>query len=384
MKQSIKVVVAPDSFKGSISARDAAAAIEKGLYMAAEGIDLTVVTSPIADGGEGTLAALADEKDCHALTVTGPDVNPVEAAFGVKNETAVIEMAAAAGLTLIPEEKRSAATATTYGVGELICAALDLGYRHILLTVGGSATNDGGCGMIAALGARFLDENGNAFVPTGGSLDRIAAICTDGLDPRLSETLFTVATDVCNPLFGEDGATYIYGRQKGADEASLAHMEKGMRHYAELLCTLAERDVASLAGCGAGGGLPAPLLAFCKAEITSGIRAVLETVGFNRHLADADLVITGEGRLDAQSLYGKAISGVTEAAGARGIPVVCLVGCVAGDRAALLRMGIEAIFATADIAPDAAYSMAHADELLTTLSERVFADFLTRKLAQKH
>lgn len=227
MKQSIKVVVAPDSFKGSISARDAAAAIEKGLYMAAEGIDLTVVTSPIADGGEGTLAALADEKDCHALTVTGPDVNPVEAVFGVKNETAVIEMAAAAGLTLIPEEKRSAATATTYGVGELICAALDLGYRHILLTVGGSATNDGGCGMIAALGARFLDENGNAFVPTGGSLDRIAAICTDGLDPRLSDTLFTVATDVCNPLFGEDGATYIYGRQKGGRRGFACPYGKG-------------------------------------------------------------------------------------------------------------------------------------------------------------
>ncbi len=381
MKQNIKAVIAPDSFKGSISAEGAARAMARGLSLAAEGrTALTAVLSPIADGGEGTLDALVPESGRSYLTVTGPDGNPVTAAFGIKNGTAVIEMASAAGLTLVTPEKRCAATATTYGVGELISAALDQGARHILLTVGGSATNDGGAGMFAALGARFFTKSGDPCVPKGGDLAEIGTLDVSALDARLADTRFTVATDVKNPLVGKNGATYVYGRQKGADEKDLARMEAGMLHYAALLRAVSGKDVSEIEGSGAGGGLAAPLLAFCNAAVTSGIHAVLDTVGFDALLDGADLVLTGEGKIDEQSLCGKAISGVAAAAAARGIPTVALVGCIGGDRDAIMAMGLDGLYATADIAPSAAYSMAHADELLEKLARQYFAKHLDKIL----
>ena len=372
MKKKIKIVISPDSFKGSLSARDAAEAIAHGLRTGfGADTDFEPILLPIADGGEGTLDALVTEDARIDLTVTGTGGAPVSACYGYLGDTAVIEMARAAGLTLVPEAERNAATATTYGVGELILDALSRGYRRFLLTVGGSGTNDGGCGMFASLGARFYDADGKAFLPTGGTLDRIDHIDLSGLDRRLYDSRFVIATDVKNPLCGKDGATRVYAPQKGADQASLDRMEAGMRHYADLLQSLCGRDVAEVAGCGAGGGISAPLLAFLGGEIVSGIHAVLSALRFEEQVKDADAVITGEGKIDRQSLYGKAISGVAEIAHRHNVPVICLVGCIGDDRQALLDLGIHTLLATADIAPSPAYSIAHAAELLEKLAEEL-------------
>ena len=379
MKRHLKIVIAPDSFKGSISARDAADAIAEGLTVEAKGsAELELLTVPIADGGEGTLDALVSPDAMITCRVTGTGNEPIAAQYGYIGETAVIEMARAAGLTLVPEERRCAATATTFGVGELIKDALDKGFRTLILTVGGSGTNDGGCGMLAALGARFWDCDKKSFIPTGGTLDRIDRIDLTELDPRLGKTRFLIATDVKNPLCGPYGATRIYARQKGADDVSLDQMESGMLHYATLLKTLCGRDVSVVEGCGAGGGLAAPLLAFCNAEIRSGIDAVLESVAFEEKLKDADAVITGEGKIDLQSLYGKAISGVANAARAQGIPIYCFVGCVGDDPKQLKALGISEIYTLSEIAPSPEYSMKHADLLLKQLAGRFFSSFLAQ------
>ena len=370
MQNKVKILIAPDSFKGSISAEDAASAIARGLSRNPALSSPTLVRIPIADGGEGTLSALVPQERQITATVRGTGGEPVEASYGYIGETAIIEMARAAGLTLVPEADRFVPGATTFGVGELIRDALDRGFRDFLLTVGGSGTNDGGCGMFAALGAEFVTEDGSALLPTGGSLDKIAHISTDRLDPRLKDCRITIATDVKNPLLGTEGATYVYAKQKGCDDSWLPKMEAGMTHYATVLARCCGKDVASTPGCGAGGGISAPLLGFCGATIRSGIDAVLEAVHFEAQLTDATAVITGEGKIDRQSLYGKAISGVANAAKRAGVPVYCLVGCIGDDKDELLKMGLTDILAIGDIAPDAAYSMTHADELL----ERLAAD----------
>ena len=372
-----KIIVAPDSFKGSISAQDAANAIREGLLRNARvQSNYEVLCVPIADGGEGTLEALTAPAQRVEETVTGPDGKPAKALWGANGSTAIIEMARAAGLTMVPENERNAATATTFGVGELILRALDAGYRQLLLTVGGSATNDGGCGMLAALGARFLHADGSVFVPTGGTLCEIASIDASGLDPRLKDCHFTVATDVRNPLLGETGATRVYGRQKGADDAMLDRMEAGMAHYAALLEAVCGKAIASVPGCGAGGGLAAPLIGFADTRLRSGIEAVLNNLGFDELLRqNAALVITGEGKIDRQSLFGKAISGVAKAAARNALPVYCFVGCIGDDKEVLLSMGVRDIFATADLASSPEDSMRRAGELLTLLAER-FAEML--------
>ncbi|MBQ8341982.1 MAG: glycerate kinase [Clostridia bacterium] len=365
MNKNTKILIAPDSFKGSISAADAAAAIARGI---ARGMGQNAPTEtlcvPIADGGEGTLDALVPESNRFTLTVTGTDGPPVTAEYGHIGDTAVIEMARAAGLTLVPEARRSALTSTTFGVGELMLDALGRGYRKFLLTVGGSGTNDGGCGMFAALGARFYDQNGNTFVPTGGTLMNIAKIDTVLVDNRLFDCQFTIATDVKNPLLGENGATYVYARQKGANDMELAQMERGMSLYAALWESTCGKAVSSIPGCGAGGGFSTPLLGMLNAEIRSGIDAVLDAVDFEAKLEDVTAVITGEGKIDRQSLFGKAISGVCRAAAKRNIPVYAFVGCIGDDKQTLLDMGLKDIVAIGDLAPDAAYSMTHAYELL--------------------
>ena len=366
----MKIVIAPDSFKGSISARGAADAIEAGLRSAKfQKEPLEIIKCPIADGGEGTLDALVNEQDRITLTVTGTGSDPVKASYGYLGNTAVIEMAAAAGLTLVNETERDASTATTYGVGELILDALKRGFNRVMLTVGGSGTNDGGCGMLTALGARFLNRNKTAFIPTGKTLSEIEEIDISHLSPLLKSAEFLIATDVKNPLCGENGATRVYGRQKGANDEALDRMESGMQHYAYVLKKICGRDVAKIEGCGAGGGLAAPLLAFCNAEIRSGIEAVLEANDFNQTLQGASLVITGEGKIDAQSLCGKAISGVANVAKTQNIPVVCFVGCIGDDINKLKALGVSDIRAIADLAPSAEYSMQHADILLKRLAE---------------
>lgn len=365
----MKYVIAPDSFKGSISATGAAEAIAEGIrwkYPCAE-----IVTVPIADGGEGTLDTLVAGGDMIWKEVTGTDGRKIKANFGVISDTAVIEMARAAGLTLVPCDMRNAETATTYGVGELITAALDLGFRKILLTVGGSGTNDGGCGMAAALGMRFIRTDGKAFVPTGGTLGEIASIDASGMDKRLSECQIRIATDVKNPLTGKGGATFVYARQKGADDEGLLRMENGMVHYAKLLANTFGRDVSGIGGCGAGGGLAAPLLALGHAEILSGIDAVLDAVHFKEKLADADLVITGEGKIDRQSLYGKAISGVARAAAECGVPVICFAGCIGDDKETLMSLGLAGIYAICDYAKAEKEAMENAGMWLSEMARRL-------------
>lgn len=338
----MRIVIAPDSFKDSISARDAARAIADGLASVL-GSSATLVSLPIADGGEGTLDALTPPDSRVRISVKGPLGAPVDACYGRVGDTAVIEMASAAGLMLIPPTQRRAACTTTYGVGELIRRAWIDGYRRIMLTVGGSATNDGGCGMLAAMGARFTDCSGQDFIPTGATLSKITAIDLSGAREILEGTRFTIATDVKNPLLGAGGATAVYAPQKGATDEELADMEQGMAHYAALLTAMSDRAVASVAGVGAGGGISAPLVAFADATLRSGIETVLSVNRFSEALQNADAVITGEGRLDRQSLWGKAISGVARAAGEREIPVYCFVGCLGDDREELLAMGLADI-----------------------------------------
>ncbi len=358
-----KIVIAPDSFKGSISAKNAAQTIAKGIFDGAKG-KINPVCVPIADGGEGTLETMVTEDSFFSLSVTGPLFTPITAAYGIKDGTAVIEMARAAGLTLVPEEKRAAAKTTTFGVGEMILDAIERGIRRILLTAGGSATNDGGAGMLAALGAHFLDQNGKIFIPTGENLEKVAEIDLSSCPAALKECTFTIATDVKNPLLGETGATYVYAKQKGASDACLAQMEKGMTHYAAILEEKTNKEIKETPGCGAGGGIGAPLLAFFNATVTSGIDAVLSALDFEKALKDADAVITGEGKMDVQSLYGKAISGVVRYAKKQHLPVYCFVGCVGDDEKALKAMGIEEIYTTVSLAVSAQDSIENAEKYL--------------------
>jgi len=345
----LKFVVAPDSFKGSISSADAGRAIAKGIKKALPGAE--TISVPIADGGEGTLDAITKPENRFVRRVTGPCFSPVDATWGFTGDTAVIEMAQAAGLTLTGENRR-ASLATTYGVGELILAALEKGFRKLLITAGGSATNDGGCGMAAALGAKFLDGEGREFIPTGKSLCDIVKIDISGLDGRLSGCEISIATDIKNPLLGPTGATAVYAPQKGADADDLELMERGMSSYAALLSKMTGRDIANVPGCGAAGGLPSFPLAFLGAGIRRGIDTVLAAADFDSLLEGASAVITGEGRIDRQSLYGKAISGVCAAAARRGVKVYVIAGSVGDDPQELMKMGIEKIYALVDFAPD--------------------------------
>ncbi len=362
------IIICPDSFKGSLSAAEAAAAIERGVRR--WDADAETVVLPIADGGEGTLDALVPLCDHIQAEVHGPDGGRISAAYGYIGDTAVIEMATAAGLCLLPDEKRSAADTSTYGVGELISHSLSLGYQRLLITVGGSGTNDGGSGMLEALGARFYDGTGASLTGMNGrKLSRIARIDTEAMDPRLFEAEILIACDVTNPLLGEQGATRIYGPQKGADAQTLDLLEAGMQNYADRLARVG-RDVRNVPGSGAGGGIAVPLLALCNAGILSGIEAVLSAQNYGEKLKGAALVITGEGKLDHQSAFGKAVSGVARMAAAEGVPVLALVG-IKGDGAEALReMGLTRIATTVDMAPSQAYSMTHAAELLEKLAYR--------------
>lgn len=362
----MKIVIAPDSFKDSISARDAARAIADGIASVL-GDSAELLCLPIAVGGEGTLDALTPPNARVDTRVSGPLGEIVNACYGRVGDTAVIEMASAAGLMLVDRAKRCAAKATTYGVGELIRRAWLDGYRHIMLTVGGSATNDGGCGMLAALGAVFTNREGKSFLPTGGRLSEIASIDLSGARELLATTRFTIATDVKNPLLGASGATAVYAPQKGASDAELSEMERGMAHYAALLSAMSGREVATLQGVGAGGGISAPLVAFADAELRSGIETVLAVNRFSEALRGADLVITGEGRIDRQSLWGKTISGVARAAGEQGIPVYCLVGCLGDPREELLAMGIADILEVRERARSTEDAMQNAAQYLTLM-----------------
>ena len=371
----MKIILSPDSFKGSLSARDAARALSRGIRRVIS--DAECVILPIADGGEGTLETLVSESELCSASVRGTDGTEVKALYGVRGGTAVIEMARAAGLTLVPKDRRDPMNASTYGVGQLILSALDRGCDRILLTVGGSGTNDGGSGMFVSLGGKLLDAHGKELPGCAASLAGVARIDASGLDPRLKKVVFSVASDVTNPLLGEKGATHVYGPQKGLDEKDLELVERGMENYAKALFVACGRDVASIPGCGAGGGLIAPLLAFCDVQVRSGIESVLEAADFDAQLSSACAVITGEGRVDGQSCFGKAISGVASHAAAAGVDVFVAAGSLGEGWEQLLSHGIRAAYSLWDRAEHCPeeerldYCMQNADLLLEEIGEAI-------------
>ena len=344
----MKVILAPDSFKGSLTAAEAADAMAVGVRQARP--DAEIVLLPLADGGEGTVEALirATGGQRRPAVVTGPLGERLEAAFGLlgpDSETAVVEMAVAAGLLLVPADRRDPRGTTTYGVGELLQAAVGTGVAQIIIGLGGSATNDGGAGAMQALGVRFLDEAGRSLpVPiTGGDLARLARIDAAGL--RWPAVELVIASDVTNPLLGPSGASAVYGPQKGADTAIVAELEAALTNYAAVIQRDLGKDVADLPGGGAAGGLGAGLMAFLDARMQSGIELILDAAGLDGKAAGADWLLTGEGRIDAQTLQGKTISGVLHRCRRLGLPVIAFGGSVdaaAGEQ--LAAQGLRAAF----------------------------------------
>lgn len=330
-----KIILAFDSFKGSATSRQLAEAAAEGVRRVFP--ECLTVVFPIADGGEGTVDALRSAMYARTVTckVTGPLGEPQEASYALAGTTALVELASAAGLTLVPEERRNPLHTTTFGVGQLIADAISRGCRQIVLGLGGSATNDAATGILAALGYRFLDSDGQEQPPVGASLAKIAEIDSRNALPALRGVRFTLACDVANPFCGPDGAAAVYAPQKGASAADVAVLDAGMKHYASVLKKLAGRDIVAVPGAGAAGGVAGGLLPFVNASIRSGIDTVLDLLHFDEALDGASLVITGEGRIDAQSSMGKAVGGILARARKRGVPVVALAGQVADARALL-------------------------------------------------
>ena len=341
----MRVVVAPDSYKGSLSALAVAEAIERGVRQVFPSAE--VVKVPIADGGEGTVDALvaATKGRIEERTVRGPLGDPVKARWGVlgDGQTAVIEMAQASGLPLVPKDRRDPRVATTYGTGELVRAALDAHIRRLVVGIGGSATNDGGAGFARALGVRFLDADGRELPEGGAALARLERIDLAGLDPRLADAEIVVASDVDNPLVGPRGASAVYGPQKGATPEVVRELDAALSRYAAVAAAATGRDVANEPGAGAAGGLGGGLLLFTRARLRPGVAIVLEVTRFDEIVKGADLVITGEGRTDAQTAMGKAPVGVAAAASRHGVPVVCLAGGLCDGADLVLAKGVDAL-----------------------------------------
>ena len=346
----MKVVIAPDSYKGCLSALEVAKAMERGVLSVFPSTEVRKI--PIADGGEGTVAALvtATNGQLRQTEVTDPLGNKIIAHWGVLGDgrTAVIEMAAASGLPLVPKERRDPRFTTTFGTGELIQAALAEGLPKIIIGIGGSATNDGGTGMARALGVRFLDAAGREVAAGGGSLAEICQIDTSALDHRLKNTEIVVACDVDNPLCGTRGASAVFGPQKGATPEMVQQLDAGLAKYANCARLATGRDVAEKAGAGAAGGLGAGLMFFTPAQLKPGVEIVLDAVGFSDIVRDADFVITGEGRTDFQTAFGKAPVGVAKVAKTHGVPVFCISGGLGEGADDVLAQGIDAVMSICD------------------------------------
>ncbi|WP_061707126.1 glycerate 2-kinase [Pseudenterobacter timonensis] len=342
----MKIVIAPDSYKESLSAAEVAQAIEKGFREIFP--DADYVSVPVADGGEGTVEAMiaATRGKRQLAEVTGPLGEKVNACWGISGDgkTAFIEMAAASGLALVPPALRNPLLTTSRGTGELILDALDKGARNIVIGIGGSATNDGGAGMVQALGARLCDANGTEIGSGGGSLNSLNAIDISGLDPRLKECTIRVACDVTNPLTGDNGASRIFGPQKGATEALIVELDRNLAHYAEVIKKSLRIDVKNAPGSGAAGGMGAALMAFLGAELRSGVEIVTQALNLEEHIHDCTLVITGEGRIDSQSIHGKVPVGVANVAKKYHKPVIGVAGSLARDVGVVHQHGIDAVF----------------------------------------
>ncbi|MEC1475045.1 glycerate kinase [Bacillus haynesii] len=342
----MKIVIAPDSFKESMTSLEAARSIEKGFKAVLP--DAEYVNIPVADGGEGTVQALVDATggDIVHQTVTGPLGKPVKAAYGLLGDgkTAVIEMAEASGLHLVPPGQRNPLLTTTRGTGELILDAAEKGVSNIIIGLGGSATNDGGAGMAAALGVKFLNRDGEEIENGGGALAEIAKIDVSGLNPKLKHIQFEAACDVDNPLTGPRGASPVFGPQKGANSEMTALLDQNLKHYAAAVKAELGSEIDSIPGAGAAGGLGAGLCAFLKAELKSGVDIVLDTLSFSERIKGADLVITGEGKIDGQTVSGKTPAGVAKRARSENIPVIAFAGSLGEGCELVYDIGISALF----------------------------------------
>ena len=336
-------LLAPDKFRGSLTARQVTNAMAEGVRLVYP--DADIVALPLADGGEGTAQVLTEATNgtWHTVTVSDPLGRPVEAGFGLSGDgqTAFIEMATASGLALLSHDERSIVRTGTFGTGELIQQAVDRGVAHVVLAIGGSATTDAGIGMATALGWEFLDKNGDSLKPIGMSLPRISRIVPPTAS-RIGDTRFTVACDVTNPLHGRDGAAYIYGPQKGGTPLEIFWTNTGLRRFANIVLEQFGRDIADVPGAGAAGGLGAGALFFLNATLRPGVDVVLDAVDFDRHIQNTDFVLTGEGKLDKQTLQGKVLKGVADRAGRANVPVVALCGTLDLDPADIAALGLTA------------------------------------------
>ncbi|MBJ3813803.1 glycerate kinase [Shimwellia pseudoproteus] len=362
----MKIVIAPDSYKESLSALEVASCIEQGfraIFPAAQYIKL-----PMADGGEGTVEAMVAATGGRRIgvDVTGPLGETVAAFYGLcgDDRRAIIEMAAASGLELVPPARRNPLLTTSWGTGELIRHALDQGVTHIIIGIGGSATNDGGAGMLQALGARLLDASGQQIAAGGGALASLDRIDTRQMDARLRQCQIDVACDVSNPLVGPEGASAVFGPQKGADAAMVARLDAGLAHFAGIIARDIGCDVRQLAGGGAAGGMGAALFAFCGAGLRPGIEIVTDALHLDDQVRDADLVITGEGRMDSQTIHGKVPCGVAQVARRHQVPVIGIAGSMTADVGVVYEHGIAAVFSVL-------YRICTLDEALNQAADNV-------------
>lgn len=369
----MKILIAPDSFKGSMSSAHVIEIVKKAAQEHFP--DAEIIGIPVADGGEGTAEALKDavggtwmEADVH-----GPNMSEMKAKYLMTSEhIAFIELAAASGLPLLHETERNPLKTTTLGTGELMEDALNHGAEKLVLTIGGSATNDGGMGAMYAAGMRFLDATGNPLEPKGRNLELTESIDSSHLDPRLKQIPIEILCDVDNPLLGIHGTAYTYAKQKGASQEVQARLELGMGHY----CSVIEKDIGlslrELSGTGAAGGFALPFLAYCDAKLSHGIDAVLDIVGFNKAVKDADLVITGEGRTDEQSIHGKVISGVGQACRERNIPCIDITGGMGDGAEEVFQTGVISIMTTVNGIMTIEDAVKNCDELLYSAADRMF------------
>jgi len=379
----MRIVVAPDKFKGSLAAAGVAAAVAAGLRSVAG--DAEIITLPVADGGDGTVdAAVAAGFERVPATAAGPLGEPVRASYARRGEVVVVELASVCGLALLPAGRRAPLTASSFGAGEVMRVALEAGASQVILGVGGSASTDGGAGLLQALGARVLDAEGKPVgreaagrrVAGGADLDTVAALDLAGLHPGCRTASLTLAADVDNPLTGPDGAAAVYGPQKGASSAEVARLDSGLERWAAVVAAAVGKDWSRAPGAGAAGGVGFAAMAVLGARMRPGIELVLELTGLESRLAGADLVITGEGSLDAQSLAGKAPVGVARAAARHRVPVVAVAGRNTLTAAQLAAAGITAVYPLTDLEPDPARSHAEATGLLRQAGQMIARDWL--------
>jgi glycerate 2-kinase len=368
------IVIAPQSLKGSLTAAEAGHAIAQGAREVYPDAHISLV--PVADGGEGTVQALVDATHGTLIqhTVPGPLGTPVIAFFGIlgdeQPQTAALEMASCAGLPLVPPAQRDPRITTTYGVGKLLLAALEHGCRHFIIGIGGSATNDGGAGMVQALGASLTTREGTEIAPGGAALATLASISTAQMDPRLRECTFEVACDVTNPLCGPQGASAVYGPQKGATPDMIAELDAALEHYAHIIERNLHVSVRDIPGAGAAGGLGAGLIAFLSARLRPGAQIVLEAVRLEDALRSADLVITAEGQLDIQTAYGKSVGAVAQLAKRYHLPVIALAGSLGEGYRTAYELGVDAVNVLPSGPMALSYAMEHAPVLLAGATER--------------